>query len=324
LVAGWQRVGYRLDIPQVVLRGRIVEENRVGLRYEYDQLLRRHYYSNFHTSDDAMRRYIEHMATIGPCYLHVYPSSVDALARFIERTGLRAPANIRGILAGSEQVYPEQRRLAERVFGVRYFSWYGHSEKLVLAAECEHSTDYHVWPTYGCFELLDEAGRPVTEPGQRGEIVGTGFINTIVPFIRYRTGDFATYVADRCEACGRDHMLIRDIRGHRTQEFLVAADGSAMSWTALNMHDDTFDRVQQFQFYQEEPGKAMLRIVPTDGYMQEDSARIAQRLGRKFAQQLTFSIRIVDEIALSPRGKAIYVDQRIRKLTDAVEATVDG
>jgi phenylacetate-CoA ligase len=236
---------------------------------------------------------------------------VAALARFCLHAGIRPPGNIRGILAESEIVYPEQRKTVEDVFGCRYFACYGHSEKLVLATECEHSADYHVWPTYGYFELCDDQGHPVTTPGQRGEIVGTGFINTVMPFIRYRTGDWATYVGDRCEACGREHVIIRDIRGHRTQEVLIAAGGSEISWTALNMHDDTFLHVRQFQFMQDTPGRAVLRIVPADGFSEKDAARIQRNLGRKLDGQLTFTVELVDAIPLSARGKAVYVDQRI-------------
>jgi phenylacetate-CoA ligase len=311
LVAGWERIGYHVDIPQAVLRGQVVGEDRSGLRHSYDPVLRRHYYSNFHMTDTNMSRYLDHMAGIGPFYLHVYPSSVGALARFMERTGRAAPATLRGILAGSENVYPEDRTLAERVMGCRFFSWYGHTEKLVMAAECEHSADYHVWPTYGYFELLDEDGRPVTTPGERGEIVGTGFINTVVPFIRYRTDDYATYVGDHCEACGRFQPIIRDIRGHRTQEVLLAADGSEVSWTALNMHDDTFARVQKFQFYQDAPGEAVLRIVPSEGFSDEDQGRMLAALNRKLEGRIALTITIADSIPLSNRGKAIYVDQRI-------------
>jgi len=268
-------------------------------------------------TDENMDRYVEHISGIGPCFLHVYPSSVAALARFIRRSGRKAPPNVRGVIAESETVFPEQRCMVEQVFGCRYFSCYGHSEKLVLAAECEFSTDYHVWPTYGYFELLDEEGRPVTTPGQRGEIVGTGFISKAMPFIRYRTGDYATYVGDRCEACGRQHTVIRDIRGHRTQETLVATDGSGISWTALNMHDDTFLRVRQFQFYQDTPGRAVLRVVPADGFGDEDRRKIQQNLGRKLDGQVTFTVELVDAIPLTPRGKAVYVDQRIK---DALKA----
>jgi phenylacetate-CoA ligase len=295
-----------------VLRGKTVRRDRKGLYHEYDPILRHHCYSSFHMNDENMGRYLEHIATIGPCFLHVYPSSVAALAKFIHRAGMKAPGNIRGIIAESETVYPEQRQMAEEVLGCRYFSCYGHSEKLILAAECEFSTDYHVWPTYGYFELLDEQGRPVTTPGQRGEIVGTGFVNTVVPFIRYRTGDYATYVGDRCEACGREHLLIRNIRGHRTQEMLIAADGSEISWTAMNMHDDTFLHVRQFQFYQDAPGRAELRVVPAEGFGDEDRLKIQHNLGRKLDGQVTFAIALVESIRLSPRGKAIYVDQRIK------------
>jgi phenylacetate-CoA ligase len=311
LTVSWERAGYRLGMPIAVLRGRIVQPDRNGLHHEYDPILRHHYYSSFHMYDDNMGRYLEHITTIGQCFLHVYPSIVAALARFILRSGKQAPKNVQGIIAESEIVYPEQQRMVEEVFGCRYFSCYGQSEKFIVAAGCEHSNDYHVWPTYGYFELLDEDSNPVNTPGQRGEIVGTGFINTVMPFIRYRTGDWATYVGDRCEACGREHPLIRDIRGHRTQEVLIATDGSEISWAALNMHDDTFMHVRQFQFMQETPGRAVLRIVPANGFGEDDAKRIHRNLGRKLDRQLAFTIELTEAIPLSPRGKAIYVDQRI-------------
>jgi phenylacetate-CoA ligase len=313
LVVGWERAGYKLETPMGVLRGRIVQPELNGFRYEYDPIFRHHYYSSFHMSDKDMARYLEHIATIGPCFLHVYPSTIAALARFILRNGTHAPKNIKGIIAESEIVYPDQQQMVEEVFGCRYFSSYGQSEKLVLAAGCEKSDDYHVWPTYGYFELLDDGDNPVTTPGRRGEIVGTGFINTVMPFIRYRTGDWATYVGERCQACGREHTLIRDIRGHRTQEVLIAADGSEISWAALNMHDDTFLHVRQFQFMQETPGQAVLRILPADGFGEDDVNRIHRNLGRKLDRRLDFTIELVESISLSARGKAIYVDQRIQQ-----------
>lgn len=315
LMASWQRCGFSLGTSLAVLRGRVVRPNYQGLYHEYDPVLRHHYYSSFYMFDENMRRYLKHIEGIGPCFLHVYPSTVTAFARYILRSKLQTPENIQGIIAESEIVYPEQRQMVEEVFSCRLFSCYGQSEKVVLAAGCEKSDDYHVWPTYGYFELLDEGGNPVTTPGQRGEIVGTSFINTVMPFIRYRTGDWATYVGERCEACGREHVIIRDIRGHRTQEVLIAADGSEMSWTALNMHDDTFLHVKQFQFMQETPGQAVLRVVPADGFDEKDACRIIHNFKHKLDGRLAFTIERVDAIALSRsgRGKAIYVDQRIRQ-----------
>ena len=309
LIASWRRTGYRLGTPLAVFRGRVVAPDRTGLRHEYDPLLRHHHYSSFHMVDGNMRAYLDHIRGLGPCFLHVYPSSIAALARFIRQAEIEPPSNIGGIIAESEIVYAKQRRMVEEVFGCRFFSCYGHTEKLVLAAECEHATDYHVWPTYGYFELLDEDGKPVTKPGEQGEIVGTGFVNTVVPFIRYRTGDFATLVGDRCNACGRAHTLIRDVRGHRTQEVLIATDGSEIPWAAINMHDGTFANVLQFQFQQDTPGKARLKIVPAETFADEDRQRIRNDLEYKLKGRLSITIELTDRVGLSQVGKAIYVDR---------------
>lgn len=309
LVAGWQRVGYRLGMPMAVIRGRVL---KAGKRYEYDPLLRHHYYSNFDMSDDNMRSYLEHMRRIGPYFLHAYPSSATALAAYCRRSGIAIPENLRGILAESEMVYPEQRAMIEDVCDARLFSSYGHCEKLVSAAECEHTQDYHVWPTYGYFELLDDVGRPVTTCGQSGEIVGTGFINRVVPFIRYRTGDFATYAGDRCEACGREHVLLSRIEGRWPRGALVAAGGSIISATALNLHDDTFEGIRQYQFYQDKAGEAVLRVVPLRPLDVRGLERIRRGLESRLAGRVVLTVKVVDAITHTRSGKFTLVDQRIR------------
>ena len=94
---------------------------------------------------------------------------------------------------------------------------------------------------------------------------------------------------------------------------LIANDLSEISWTALNMHDDTFINVRQFQFFQNTPGKGTLRIVPSAPFRDEDRDRIEQRFSKKLDGKFVFDIKLCDEIPLSPRGKAIYVDQQTPK-----------
>ncbi len=311
LCCGWRRAGFQPGTPLAVFRGRVVPPDATGLRHHYDGVLRHHYYSVFHLTEADIARYLEHVRGIGPCFLHAYPSSAGPLARFLRATGTPAPENIRGLLMESEILYPAQRQLIEETFGRACLSSYGQTEKVVAAVGCEWSSDYHVWPTYGFLELLDPQGRPVTTPGAVGEIVGTSFINTVVPFIRYRTGDFAAYVGDTCRQCGREHQVIRAIRGHRIQESLIASDGSRISWTAVNVHDDTFVRVRQFQFIQYTPGFAVLNVVPGTAYTSADGDRIAARLRKKLDGRVQVAVVPVESIGLSPLGKAIFVDQRI-------------
>lgn len=311
LVSSWRRTGYDFEYPMAVLRGRPVHPDKQGLRHEYDPTLKFHYYSNFHTADEELLSYIEHIRTIGPCFLHVYPSSAAALARCLQRNNIAPPANIKAIIAESETVYPDQRELIEKVFKVRFFSCYGHSEKLVLGAECEHGSDYHIWPTYGYFELLNAEGQPITAHGQRGEIAGTGFINSVVPFIRYRTGDYAVYVSDHCSSCGRAHPIIRHVEGRWPAGDLVAADGSLISMSALNLHDETFMRVRQFQFRQTQPGRAELLLMPAKGYGEDDDQKIRRSMEIRLAGKIQLSVTRTENIPLTPRGKAVYLDQGI-------------
>jgi phenylacetate-CoA ligase len=92
---------------------------------------------------------------------------------------------------------------------------------------------------------------------------------------------------------------------------LVACDGSQITWTALNVHDDTFDHVLRFQLYQDTPGQAVLRLVPGKGFGESDRERIQRNLGRKLNGRLVLTLEVTESIPLSARGKAIYVDQRI-------------
>jgi len=301
LASGWQRIGYQLDMPMAVIRGRIVVPERDGLRHEYDPLLRHHHYSNFHMNEENMQRCLSHIASIGPCFLHAYPSSATSLAHFVETDGVAAPTNIQGVLLESENLYPDQTEVIEEFLGARVFSSYGHSEKLVMAAFCEHSNHYHLWPTYGYCELLDENGSPITTPGQRGEIVGTGFINTVVPFIRYRTGDYATYLGDRCEACGREHVVLGYIEGRWPQGDLIASDGSPISMTTMNLHDDTLEHVREYQFRQSTPGIATFCIVPARQLTSEEQHRILVRMNDRLQGQIKLEIEIRSELEKTDR-----------------------
>ncbi len=311
LTASWNRLGYRPGDTMAVVRGRIVAEDADGLRHGYDPLLRHHYYSNFHMTEENMGRYLQHMSGLKQWFLHAYASSAEALARYLKRHGEPPPAGCRGVILESENCYPSQRALIEEAFGARAFSCYGHSEKLVLAVECEHSHDYHVWPMYGYFELLDESGRTVREPGQRGEIVGTGFINRVMPFIRYRTGDYAEYGGERCGACGREHVVLRRIEGRWPAGDLVALDGSLVSMTALNLHDDAFQNVRQFQFRQETPGEAVLLLAVAPGFGETDRVHVQRNLAQRLDGRLAVTVTVVEAIPLTARGKLKMVDQRI-------------
>jgi phenylacetate-CoA ligase len=306
----WSRAGYQPGDVFAVLRGKVISKPTNGMYYQYDPLFRYHYYSTFHMSPADLRAYLAHMNRVQPKFLHAYPSSLFALVEFAASEGLSLPKSLRAILFESEALFPHQRALFQSKVPVKTFSCYGHSEKLVMAAQCEGSEEYHVLPSYGYCEVLNENGAPAAF-GEKGELTGTGFINDVMPFIRYRTGDGVTRGGNKCNACGRQHMMLQEIQGRWGQEFLVSRDGQTLiSMTSLNLHDDTFDGVTRFQFQQSQPGKVVLKLVTTKTGAAKDAAKFQRHFEPKLAHAIDLDVQFVDEIPLTRMGKQPMIDQR--------------
>jgi phenylacetate-CoA ligase len=284
----WSRVGFERGELRAILRGWVVKAPR---HWTYDPLERALIFSNYHMTPGNAVLYSRLIAERAILYFHTYPSSAYEFARLLKEAGQPAP-RFRAILCGSENFYAGQREFIEDFYGCRVFSWYGHSENLVLAGECESSTNLHVYPQYGVLELLREDG----------EIVGTTLSNPVMPLIRYRTDDWAT-VGPRSCACGRHYRLLKEVRGRWHQEMLIGKQNNRISMTALNMHGTIFDHVAQFQFYQREIGKAELRLVRKPDFTDHDASRILAAFGKKMGDTVDLVLTYYDSLPKTGRGK---------------------
>jgi phenylacetate-CoA ligase len=190
-----------------------------------------------------------------------------------------------------------QKRLLERIFKCRVYRWYGHSERVVLAGEGRESELFYFWPQYGFVEF-----GPPDEEGLR-EVIGTSFHNLAMPLIRYRTGDYVR-LAEPTNVSDLEYPwpAAVEIAG-RGQEFLVSATGRRISLTAFNMHDSMFDHLYAVQFYQDQPGVAEFRYVPSPEFHSSRLQQIEKGILRKLGQDFQVTFRAVDAVEKTPRGK---------------------
>lgn len=313
IVSMWSRVNYTPGDRIAAFRG--VEFNHItnGKFWQLNPLYNALEFSPFQMSEENMPRYLSAMKEWHPSYIHGYPSAVNIFARYLENNSISSIPRLNAVLAGSENIYPGQIEFIEKTLNTRFFSWYGQSEKVILAGECEHSHIYHVFPQYGYTEILGEDGGiiPWENVGESGELVGTGFLNHVMPFIRYKTGDFATVAGWGCKECGRDYPLIKDVRGRWAQEMIVSRSGALISMTALNTHSDAFRNVKLFQFYQEKKGEVILYIVRKDTYTDYDSRKILQALHQKMGDDVQVQIEFVDDIPRTKSGKYRFLIQKL-------------
>ncbi|MFA6413683.1 MAG: hypothetical protein WCW53_13405 [Syntrophales bacterium] len=289
----WAKLGYNQSMLKLTFAGRNLGSRSIaydGLRHQFMINV----YKGFEDILPDLRKIIDRNKIF---FLHGYPS---ALAEFAENCDRFAPdllykvrLTLRGVFLGSEYPAPIYRERIESVFGVPTVSWYGHTERAILAGEKQEKFVYHPFQTYGYCEVI-----PNHDTGG-WRLVGTSYGNLASPFIRYDTGDDVEPIEVR------DGLLVSfRIRSGRVGEFVQDRCGVKIPLTALifGRHHRIFDIAKFIQVRQEEIGEMTVIVTLKDvlppGFMFEewfDSSGI--HMGIRF--------EIVDKPILSASGKVI-------------------
>jgi len=311
ILTQWDRVGFRIGDRCVVLRGDVVRSANKGKFWEYNPANKNLILSSYHMTDETLPGYIAKIRKFRPDFIQAYPSAITILAKFMRKNNIKPISGLKALLCGSENLYPWQRTLLEETFQCRVYSWYGHTEQVVLAGECEKSTYYHIFPEYGIAELIGKDNKTVTQENKLGEIVATGFNNFSCPFIRYRTMDLAVPTNTKCE-CGRDYTLIKRVEG-RLQELIVTKDKRLITLTALifAQHFEAFSKIKEMQLVQEKEGQLIVKIVRTSQYSTNDEKEILFKMQRAVSEGLDISFSYVSHISRTKSGKYRFLIQKL-------------
>lgn len=314
----WGWAGYRFGDRYASLRGqiiRLVDRNGKIRMWDYNTLNNQLVLLAQDTSLDTLTRAAQLLQVFKPRFLYTYPSTLEILARYLQA---QAIDNIRveATFAESETLYPHQRTLIEAQFGGKVFGGYGHSERTVDAVECDHHTGYHVCMEYGLLELTDDAGEVITEPGQLGRVVGTGFDTHHMPMIRYETDDLALYAMQPC-GCGRALTLIEDFKG-RIPEYLVTKAGQIVPFSPVyaSLGDEMpeiWAQIREARFVQPSVGHLIAEIAVAP---EADSAAVCRQFQRGLndwvsSEHFDIAVQLVDEVPRNSRGKIKYLEQQL-------------
>jgi phenylacetate-CoA ligase len=307
----WKRVGYKPKFKKATFRGVPLKKNN-GAYWQENPIHNEMQFSPFHINSKTINKYIEQLIGYKPIYLHGYPSAIDRIAEFILRDEFNGELPpIKAALLGSESCSIQQRKRIEKAFKTKVFTWYGQSERVILAGECEKNASFHHVPNYGFLEIVNNDGNSVLE-GEKGELVGTGFWNRAMPLIRYKTGDYAVK-EELSGCCKRNWPRFSDVQGRWNIESIFGYNGSRISAAALNMHGDLYKNVIQSQYYQNQIGKLEIRLVVSPTFSKNDALRIEEEHKKKIWDELDISIKIVDELPLTTGGKQLRIINELNK-----------
>ena len=126
------------------------------------------------------------------------PTQLAALAE--KAGGRRIPMGT--VLLSAEYVSPESRRIIEKAWGCRIFEHYGMTEMgMGCAVSCPQLCGCHIRESDLYLEIIDPVTGQVVPDGEEGEVVFTTLTRKGMPFIRYRTGDWSSFLTQPC-GCG--------------------------------------------------------------------------------------------------------------------------
>lgn len=309
--AQWRRVGYAPRCRKATFRDIVLGESKPDVFWRMNPIHNELQFSPFHLNESNLRICVQKIVEYRPQFLHGYPSAIDVVAEYVERHHLedRLPPILAALLCG-EGCSSHQRERIARALRTRVYTWYGHSERTVLAGECEHSRCYHAFPTYGLAEILAADGSPCGV-GEEGEIVGTGLLNRSMPLIRYRTDDYAVR-REPCGKCSRAWDCFSEVRGRRDCEgYVIGKSGVRVSAATLETPSSVFCNVVRFQYHQRKAGELRIRIVPNPGFSPDDETRILAAHKSRLRDEMTIVVERVAEIPLTTTGKQRWIISEI-------------
>ena len=125
---------------------------------------------------------------------------------------------------------------------VELYATYSSTEMGATFSECEYGVGGHVHPELIIVEIIGDDDLPVPD-GQPGEIVVTTLGVEGMPLLRFRTGDIASRITDRCQ-CGRYSYRLTPLIGRKNN--MIKLKGTTLYPPAINDVLDNTDYVANY------------------------------------------------------------------------------
>ena len=171
----WKWHGYKFRDTCGMIRSYAPKDS--GSLIKYNWALNTYYYSSFHLDEKNMETYYHHMLKKGVKYLRGYPTTLKMFAQFCSNRKYNLPS-LKFILAASEVLTIQDRKIIEEAFNVKIGNHYGLAEQIVMFGNCKNSSLLHNYHEYGFCELIP------TDEENIYKIIGTNLHNDLMPLLR--------------------------------------------------------------------------------------------------------------------------------------------
>jgi phenylacetate-CoA ligase len=287
----WSHVGYerRRDV-KLTLRGKSLNGDSLT---EYNPLYNEVIVDVFKINHDNFPQLLDEIKQYDIKYIHGYPSLLKEYMVYFQES--HYIPELQGIFLASESVSVEDKRLIADFFKCKIISFYGQSERALIAVDIDSNDMHRVYTSYGYPRVVD------------GELIITSFVNRAMPLINYQIGDGAELVEDE------KHLYLKNLTGRWGKDFIYLNKDKRISTAAINLHSQLQSEIVYYQIHQKEFGKIEVRVLQkSTSLLSPESMRNSFRdeIQTKL-KEFEINVRIVDEneIIKSHRGKMIMLIQ---------------
>lgn len=316
VTSAWSRAGYRPGDPRAVLRGFTLGGSRDFL---WDEALAELRLSVYPLERDHVAAMAAEMRRRRIRFIHGYPSAIEIFCRHLGSVDPDLGSAMQGVFPISEPLFGHQRQLFRAVFpNAAVVPFYGLSEKVAFATETDGFPGVYTFePLYGVVELVDDAGIAITRAGYEGRVIGTGFVSTGMPFIRYDTGDRARLVERPSRENGWQ-LSVDGLAPRRRPDYLYSAGMTRIVATDLVPENLVLlAGLAEWQFAQDTPGHCNFRYVLARDGSDSDARRVIDHLERRLSHAISFTPVRVERLLSTGNGKRPFIVHTFSQASEA-------
>ena len=175
---------------------------------------------------------------LSPDSIMCVPSFILRLIEYAEEHGIdyrkSSVKKIIGIGEGLRNQNLELNLLGSRIHQkwpeVELYATYSSTEMGATFSECQYGAGGHVHPELIIVEIIGENNTPLPD-GETGEVVITTLGVEGMPLLRFRTGDIAAKITERCR-CGRYSYRLKPLLGRKNN--MIKLKGTTLYPPAIN------------------------------------------------------------------------------------------
>lgn len=258
--------------------------------YRFDRCGNQLLMSAFHMNEAGFESFLDGFEKYRPVWIHGFPSSICAFARYLVDNGIRLPREVEFVTLSSENVTEWQESLIHEAFGVLPYQNYAQTEGVATFRERRDHSMY----------VSEDVAAVEFEPVGDGlcRVIGTTLVNYGMPLLRYDTGDLATWEQD---SLGRRIMTLDG----RSEDNLLLPDGTVLRRLDFLFKDQT--NIEASQIVQTSRDHLKVKIVPGKRFSEEDYRALEDAFNARLVGKIGFDIVRVESIPKTASGKMKFV-----------------